>query len=123
MEPKARKLSGFNRTIVRNGRTKVHKNSPLITTGLTLAMWAVLAPAAKAAERAWEYTLTPYIWTVSLDGEIGAQGRTTSVDASFSDLLTYVDRTCSMSISRRMDLPTTRRCMGSTSDWALPSSW
>lgn len=70
----------------------MHKKSFLITTGLTLAIWALPAPEAEAAERAWEYTLTPYIWTVSLDGEIGAQGRTTSVDANFSDLLTYVDR-------------------------------
>lgn len=92
MEPKARALNSFTRTIVRNKRTEVHKKTLLITTGLSLAMWAVPAPAAKAAERAWEYTLIPYIWTVSLDGEIGAQGRTTSVDADFSDLLTYVDK-------------------------------
>jgi hypothetical protein len=78
VEPKARALNGFTRTIVRNNRTEVHKKSLLITTGLSLAMWAVPAPAAEAAEGAWEYTLTPYIWTVSLDGEIGAQGRTTS---------------------------------------------
>lgn len=92
MEPKAQALNGSSRTIVHNERTAMQKKSLLITTGLTLTMWALPAPEAKAAEREWEYTLTPYIWTVSLDGEIGAQGRTTSVDADFSDLLTYVDK-------------------------------
>ncbi len=63
----------------------------LIASALVLTLLLLPWSETKAAERAWEYTLTPYVWTVSLDGEIGVQGRTTSVDANFSDLLTYVD--------------------------------
>jgi hypothetical protein len=65
VEPKARELNGFTWTIVRSEQTKVHEKSLLITMGRTLAMSAVPAPEAEAADREWEYTLTPYIWTVS----------------------------------------------------------
>lgn len=70
----------------------MQKKSFLTISALAIAIVLLALSEAKAAERAWEYTLTPYIWTVSLDGEIGALGRTTSVDADFSDLLTYVDK-------------------------------
>lgn len=71
----------FSRRIMQHEWATVQKKSFLITTALALTMWALPAPEAKAAEREWEYPLTSYMWTVSLDGKIGAQGRTTSVDA------------------------------------------
>jgi hypothetical protein len=69
----------------------MQKKSLLLTVVLAFTLLTP-EPDTKAAERAWEYTLTPYIWTVSLDGDIGAGGRTTSVDADFSDLISYVDK-------------------------------
>ena len=70
----------------------MQKKAFLLASALALTFILLPWSETKAAERAWEYTLTPYIWTVSLDGEIGAKGLTASVDADFSDLLTYVDK-------------------------------
>lgn len=35
----------------------------------------------------WEFTLTPYIWMVSMKGDMTVKGQTSDVDLSFSDFL------------------------------------
>lgn len=47
-------------------------------------------PITQAAEP-WSFHLTPYVWAAGMDGTIGVAGRDLSVDASFSDLVDFVD--------------------------------
>jgi predicted porin len=47
-------------------------------------------PVAQADEP-WEFHLTPYLWAAGMDGTIGVAGRDVSVNASFSDLVDFVD--------------------------------
>lgn len=46
-----------------------------------------LATTATAQDDGWTYSLTPYGWFASLDGQLTVRGRTADVDVSASDLL------------------------------------
>lgn len=50
---------------------------------------ALAAPPALAedVDEGWEFSFTPYLWGLSLDGDIGVGDTTVDVDASFRDLL------------------------------------
>jgi len=39
----------------------------------------------------WLYSVTPYVWGSSVDGEAGIRGRTTSIDTDFADIIEFVD--------------------------------
>ena len=61
-------------------------------TLLSLIMFLNLAPpsplwAADQASDDWRFRIAPYLWAISLDGNITARGRTADVDASFSDIV------------------------------------
>ena len=43
------------------------------------------------AQKGTQFYVTPYAWFVGMNGTIGALGRTTEVDFSFSDVSDYVD--------------------------------
>jgi hypothetical protein len=49
------------------------------------------APAAaldtSPAAEPWQVSLTPYLWAISLNGDVGVAGKSADVDVSFSDLL------------------------------------
>ncbi|GAB4343872.1 MAG: hypothetical protein Kow0099_22730 [Candidatus Abyssubacteria bacterium] len=39
----------------------------------------------------WQFTVIPYLWMAGLEGDVGVKGVTSSVDASFSDILDNLD--------------------------------
>jgi len=50
---------------------------------------AITAPSALAEEYVtndWQFTVTPYLWALSLDGHVTVKGRTSEADVSFSDI-------------------------------------
>lgn len=49
------------------------------------------APTCQAAEQGWQWTVTPYLWTSSIDGTVEANGREADVDVDFGDILDNVD--------------------------------
>lgn len=48
-------------------------------------------PIVLSAPSEWNYTFRPYIWTASLQGNVGAQGLVVPVDASFEDIASNLD--------------------------------
>jgi len=46
----------------------------------------VAAEERKAAS-GWEFTVAPYLWAISMDGNVTVRGLETEVDASFNDIL------------------------------------
>lgn len=68
-----------------------------LVTALTLLTSAVPATAQDAddelrKEEGWEFRLTPYLWTLALEGDVAAFGAPpASVDLSFSDLFDALD--------------------------------
>jgi hypothetical protein len=52
-------------------------------------------PGADAVEHqtpsGWTFTIAPYVWLAGLDGNVGAGGITTHVDASIGDILSNFD--------------------------------
>lgn len=59
---------------------------------LTLLTWPPLAaaadqePAVAPNSPEWEFAIAPYIWFISLEGDMTLRGTTANVDASFSDI-------------------------------------
>ncbi len=65
-------------------------------TILALAgMLVWLMPAALSAQEKqlddWQFTITPYIWAISLNGDLTVKGRKADVDASFLDTVEAAD--------------------------------
>jgi hypothetical protein len=48
-------------------------------------------PTKAPTPSAWTYTLTPYVWAISLNGSTTVKGRTTDVNASFIDILDHTE--------------------------------
>jgi hypothetical protein len=62
----------------------------LILAAVVLSL-AVLAPSVSAEEKAneqngWEFQVAPYMWFVSMDGNVTVRGQKSDVDTSFSDI-------------------------------------
>jgi len=51
--------------------------------GMLIAMTAVFS--TRAENGSWQYKLTPYLWAMGLDGDIGARGVTAPIDLKFED--------------------------------------
>jgi hypothetical protein len=47
--------------------------------------------SARAEDGTWQFKLTPYAWTIGLDGDVGAGGLTAPVDAKFLDAVENLD--------------------------------
>jgi hypothetical protein len=63
---------------------------------LSVLLLVVLCAPAFAEENPpisdeWEFTVIPYLWMTSLEGDVGVEGATAHVDASFSDILDNLD--------------------------------
>jgi hypothetical protein len=46
-----------------------------------------LAAEEKTAESGWEFTVAPYLWAISMNGNVTVGGLEADIDASFNDLL------------------------------------
>jgi len=53
---------------------------------LFLVLVAAIPGSPAAQEEGWEYAVTPYLWTLSLDGDVTVKGRKSDVDMEFSDI-------------------------------------
>jgi hypothetical protein len=61
----------------------------LVVLGLCLGVSA--AHAEDQASDKWQFSIAPYLWATSLDGNVTVRGRRTDVDASFIDILQDTD--------------------------------
>lgn len=61
----------------------------LVLTASVLTLQPLLTAAAAA--EGWETTLTPYLWTFGLDGDIKARGEEFNTSSSFSDIVDNLD--------------------------------
>ena len=60
-----------------------------IRRGLLICMVTFLVPsiAWSQEESNWEFNLAPlYLWAISIDGDMGIRGRTSSASVDFSDI-------------------------------------
>ena len=69
------------------------KNLKIMLVVLFVFLFVGTGNAAPDAEEQQDtrFYVTPFAWFVGMDGTIGARGRTTEVDFSFSDVRDYVD--------------------------------
>lgn len=61
--------------------------APLFFASILVSM----SPLCHAADQGWQWTLTPYLWTSSIDGTVEANGREADVDVGFGDILDNVN--------------------------------
>lgn len=67
------------------------------TTVLGMAVAALLGVTPAWAQSSspqgpgWQFELTPYFWMAGLSGDVGVAGTSTSVDASFTDIVKNLD--------------------------------
>ena len=65
----------------------------VVAIGMSAAAHAadmpVKAPITPAPIEGWTFSLTPYVWALSLNGSTTVKGRTTDVDAGFFDILDH----------------------------------
>jgi len=66
------------------------RTSKVLVVGLVCGVLAVSGAKAQV-QQGLEYSITPFLWAMSLDGTIGLGQVSGSVDASFSDLLDSAD--------------------------------
>jgi hypothetical protein len=70
----------------------------------TLPLAAILFLWASAVNaEGWRWDLTPYIWATSLNGTQTVQGKPVDVDASFSDILDFIDYGLAARLEGRTD--------------------
>ncbi|MBW2429168.1 MAG: hypothetical protein JRF56_09430 [Deltaproteobacteria bacterium] len=66
------------------------QNKVLRIPVIVALMLAVLAPPVaaeeKPAESAWEFHVAPYLWAISMDGNVTVKGLEADADLSFSDI-------------------------------------
>lgn len=53
---------------------------------LVVATPSILVAQDAAGENGWEYAVTPYMWFLSLDGDVTVEGQKSDVDMDFSDI-------------------------------------
>ncbi len=60
---------------------------PVFVAFILLAVYAPsLAAEEKPAESGWEFTVAPYLWAISMKGDVTVRGLEADVDASFNDI-------------------------------------
>lgn len=57
----------------------------------TFLLQAASALADEPAPAGWTFSIAPYLWATSLDGDLKLRGRSVDVDASFQDILKESD--------------------------------
>ncbi len=68
----------------------------VLMLGLAFIVTLVICPGAHAQEQnagsdRWKFSFVPYIWAVSLSGDMTVRGRKAEIDASFGDILSNSD--------------------------------
>ncbi len=64
------------------------KRRDICLTGMLLAMAVGLAATSHAEEEGgWNYKITPYLWAMGVDGDIGVGNVTVPVDVDFADAI------------------------------------
>ena len=63
------------------------RSSVLVATGLLGA----LATCSAHAQDKWSYEMSPFLWAAGIDGREGSNGLVADVDASFKDLVDFVN--------------------------------
>ncbi len=63
----------------------------LLVFGVVAGAFGNTAWAGNSNADDWEVTVVPYVWALSLDGDVTVRGRTASVKASFLDILESSD--------------------------------
>ena len=69
-----------------SGARRIAITSVVFIIGMT-----AMPVQAESLTDAWQFEVTPYVFATGLDGTIGLQGTEVDLDASFSDLLDYID--------------------------------
>lgn len=68
----------------------ISKKAAALLGASAIAGIATVAPA-QAAENVWKGEITPYLWTVGVDGDVTVGDREVSVDVGFDDVLDVTD--------------------------------
>lgn len=67
----------------------------MIVAGLLMILRGCLSTSSAGAEDdeagGWEYSVTPFLWAPSVKGDVTVRGRSSSVDASFKDIVEQSD--------------------------------
>lgn len=58
---------------------------------VVIAAVLVSSLSAHAQDAAWQFKLTPYVWAMGLDGDVGTHGVTAPVDVKFTDAVKDLD--------------------------------
>lgn len=69
--------------------------------GLAIVAMAMLAAPAWAAEEGWSFKITPYLWAMGVDGDIGVGPASVPVDKSFTDAVQDLEGALMLSAEAR----------------------
>jgi outer membrane protein OmpA-like peptidoglycan-associated protein len=67
------------------------KTRNIAATAVTAILAAATTSPALAADKEWNFELTPYLWGAGIDGDIVVRGQTADVDVSFSDIFDQME--------------------------------
>jgi len=59
---------------------------PVIVAFILAAFTPSVTAEEKPAESAWQFTVAPYLWAISMDGNVTVKGLEADLDLSFSDI-------------------------------------
>ena len=69
----------------------------ILAAGVIMVVIGLVCPMAygegpnKTDSDEWQFSITPYLWAVGLNGDMTVKGVDSDVDVSFSDILTNLD--------------------------------
>jgi outer membrane protein OmpA-like peptidoglycan-associated protein len=66
-------------------------SSTLASATAAMLIASTAATTAQAAEKEWEFEVTPYLWGAGIDADAVVNGQPVRVDASFSDILDVME--------------------------------
>jgi hypothetical protein len=69
-------------------KTNLNKLSALL--GISMLTTCTLMPATASASQ-WQFEVTPYLWTLNMNGQVGIGPVTTHVNESFSNIFHHLD--------------------------------
>lgn len=75
--------------------------SVLLLAGIAAGSSAGAQEPAPSSAKAWEFSLTPYVWGTALKGDVGVGRTDTNVDASFDDILDSLNGALMLSAEAR----------------------
>lgn len=80
---------------------KINLGRGVAVTAALMAAWA--SPGRAAENEGWRVELVPYVWVAGIDADVEVGGRSGEVDASFSDLVDYLDMAAAILANARYD--------------------